>query len=79
METQSVVSLRDLKVGSEARLTSLNTDLLQEKLFAMGIIPGRKIKLLKKFPSFVFQVGHSTFAVDKEVAKFIQVVPSENC
>lgn len=44
-----------------------------QKLMSMGIIPGASIELTRRFPSFVFRVGYSQFAVDEEMAKDIYV------
>ncbi|MBI3991523.1 MAG: metal-dependent transcriptional regulator [Candidatus Omnitrophica bacterium] len=44
-----------------------------QKLISIGAIPGVSIALLQKFPSYVFQIGQSQFAVDKELATAIYV------
>lgn len=44
-----------------------------QKLISMGALPGVSIALLQKFPSYVFQIGQSQFAVDKELAQSIYV------
>jgi len=44
-----------------------------QKLLAMGALPGMSITIIQKFPSYVFQIGHSQFAVDKEMAEDIYV------
>ena len=44
-----------------------------QKLMAMGMLPGTSITLLRRFPSFVFEAGHSQFAVDEEIASDIYV------
>ncbi len=43
------------------------------KLMAMGILPGSPIKLLRRSPAYVFQVGYSQFAVDRDIAEKIYV------
>ncbi len=43
------------------------------KLMAMGILPGNPIKLLRRSPAYVFQVGYSQFAVDRDIAEKIYV------
>lgn len=45
-----------------------------QKIMAMGVLPGMTISLIQKFPSYVFQVGHSQFAIDKELAAAIYVL-----
>ena len=50
-----------------------------QKLVAMGIFPGAPIGLIQSFPSYVFQVRRTQFAVDKEIADaiYIRLVESE--
>jgi len=43
------------------------------KLMAMGVLPGQKIALLRRFPSYVFQIGFSQFTVDHPLAEVIYV------
>ncbi|PIU41687.1 MAG: DtxR family iron (metal) dependent repressor, partial [Candidatus Omnitrophica bacterium CG07_land_8_20_14_0_80_42_15] len=44
-----------------------------QKLMAMNILPGMEITLIQSFPSYVFQIGQSQFAIDKELAENIFV------
>jgi len=44
-----------------------------QKLISMQALPGTSVTLLQKFPSYVFQIGHSQFAIDKELAQAIYV------
>ena len=44
-----------------------------QKLMAMGILPGAPVSLIQSFPSYVFKVGQTQFAVDKEIADAIYV------
>jgi DtxR family transcriptional regulator, Mn-dependent transcriptional regulator len=44
-----------------------------QKLMAMGVLPGVPVKLLRTFPSYVFEAGYSQFAVDADIAKEIYV------
>lgn len=46
---------------------------IMNKLMAMGILPGLTVMLLRKTPSYLFQMGESQFAVDKVLAEKIQV------
>jgi len=39
----------------------------------MGILPGTHITVIQRFPSYVFQVGYSQFAVDRHLAEVIYV------
>ncbi len=44
-----------------------------QKLMAMGVLPEAPISLIQSFPSYVFQVRQTQFAVDKEIADAIYV------
>ena len=44
-----------------------------QKLISIGAVPGVSTMLTQKFPSYVFMIGHSQFAVDKELAQAIYV------
>ncbi len=70
-----ISSLADMRVNQKGKVAYLQTkDPKQlQKLMAMGILPGVAIVLLQKFPSYVFQVGQSQFAVDTELAEPILV------
>lgn len=71
-----IVSLKDMQSNDKGKVSYLNThdkDVLK-KLISMGILPGSQIKLLHRYPSFVFDVGSSTFAIDEELAEHIFVL-----
>lgn len=44
-----------------------------QKMMAMGILPGTAIRVIQSFPSYVFQIGYSQFAVDRHLAEVIYV------
>lgn len=58
--------------GQIAYIHTKDQDKMQ-KLISMGILPGIDIRLLQSFPSFVFQMQNSQFAVDESIAKEIFV------
>lgn len=63
----------DLKdKGQIAYLQAKDKNQMQ-KLISIGALPGVSIILLQKFPSYVFQIGESQFAIDKELAQSIYV------
>ncbi|MFH1382412.1 MAG: metal-dependent transcriptional regulator [Chloroflexota bacterium] len=75
-----VASLSHLTAGQEGKVAYLyapESNKLQ-KLMALGILPGVSLKLIQSFPSYVFQVGQTQFAVDKEIADSIYVRLSAN-
>jgi len=71
--TMVTVPLTELKVRSEGKVTFIRSKepASFQKLMAMGVLPGVKIALIQKFPSYVFQVHRSQFAVDKQLAACI--------
>jgi DtxR family Mn-dependent transcriptional regulator len=70
-----IVNLTELRVGSSGKIAYLHTQdkASLKKLMSIGALPGIKIKLLQASPSYVFEVGNSQFAVDKEIAGQIYV------
>ncbi len=44
-----------------------------QKLMAMGILPGSDIRLIRLFPSYIFEIGQSQFTVDRQLAEKIFV------
>lgn len=71
-----IVSLKELSPGDYAKISYINTQDKEvlNKLIAMGILPGNTIRLLHRFPSFVFEMENSSFAVDEELAENIHVL-----
>lgn len=65
----------DLQPGQGGQIAYLRMDDPKrlQKLMAMGVLPGVPIRLLRRFPSYVFEAGYSQFAVDKEIAADIFV------
>lgn len=75
-ETSKVISsLVNLKVNKKGKVAYIHTKEQNklQKLMAMGILPGTSITLIQNFPSYVFQLGQSQFAVDKDLACAIYV------
>jgi DtxR family Mn-dependent transcriptional regulator len=58
--------------GQVAYLQAKDKDQMQ-KLISMGALPGVAVTLLQRFPSYVFQIGESQFAIDRELAQSIYV------
>jgi DtxR family Mn-dependent transcriptional regulator len=72
---QEVRPLCDAKPGDKGAVAYLTTRDNREvqKMMAMGILPGAPIHLIRRFPSYVFQVGYSQFTVDRPLAEVIYV------
>jgi len=70
-----VVSLTEFKPGQDGEIAYILTDddKKMQKLMAMGVLPGNKITLVQSFPSYIFRVGYSEFAIDTNLAKEIFV------
>lgn len=73
--TKIVSALTDLETKEKGEIAYLHTNdkSKMQKLIAIGALPGMSITLLTKFPSIVFQIGQSQFAVDEDIAKAIYV------
>ena len=75
-ELKSVVlPLCELSPGDRGRVAYLRTGDSQrlQKLLTLGVLPGVEVEMLQRFPSFVFRIGHSQMAVDREMAEGIQI------
>lgn len=67
--------MTNLRVNQRGRIVRVKTcdHKKLKKIMAMGVLPGMAVTLIQKFPSYVFQVDQSQFAVDKELAECICV------
>lgn len=74
-----VLPLSDCNVNEKVKIVYIkaHNGQIMNKLMAMGILPGLTVMLLRKSPSYLFQMGESQFAVDKVLAEKIQVRLSE--
>ncbi len=74
-QTREGQSLHRLNPGDGGTISCIKTDDSKklQKLMAMGILPGNNIVLDANFPSFVFTVGFSQYAVDASMAAAIIV------
>ena len=70
-----VLPLSSLKPGQAGKVSYLRTGDSRElkKLMAMGLLPGTLVTLIQSFPSYVFRLGYTQFAVDKKIADEIYV------
>ncbi len=69
------VPLAELGLHKKARIVFLQTHNREtlKKIIAMGALPKTNITLLQKYPSYVFKIGKSQFAVDNDLASCIYV------
>ncbi len=70
-----IVALTELKSGESGEIAYLaaSDDKKMQKLMSMGVLPGSQLVLVQKFPSYIFKVGHSQFAVDDTLAREIHI------
>lgn len=70
-----VVALTELTAGQKGEIAYLSTSdpKKMQKLMSMGVLPGNTLLLSRTFPTFIFRVGNSEFAVDEELAREIFV------
>ncbi len=70
-----VVPMTEVLPGEDAEIAYLATtdDKKMQKLMSMGVLPGSRISLERSFPTFVFSLGHSEFAIDAQLAREIFV------
>lgn len=43
------------------------------RLAAMGVLPGTRLRLIQRYPAFVFRIGYAEFAVDEALGSKIGV------
>jgi len=74
---KKIVSLSKLDLNKKAKVSHIKTEdkAMLQRIIAIGALPNADITLIQRFPSFVFQIGKSQFAVDKELASCIYVRP----
>lgn len=70
-----VVALTELKPGDPGEIAYLAASDVRkmQKLMSMGVLPGTSVRLLRTYPSYIFKVGQSEFAVDEDLAREIFV------
>jgi len=70
-----IFPLPKLKPGEQGEIAYLATsdDKKMQKLMSMGVLPGSQLVLVQNFPSYIFKIGQSQFAVDEELAQEIYV------
>ncbi|MEJ2200641.1 MAG: metal-dependent transcriptional regulator [Desulfuromonadaceae bacterium] len=75
-----VVALTELKAGDLGEIAYLSTtdSKKMQKLMSMGVLPGNVLRLCRTYPSYIFKVVNSEFAVDEELAQeiFIRKEPT---
>ena len=70
-----ITTLAEMKKGEHGVVAYLHSEegLTLRKLMAMGALPGTKVTLVQRFPSYLVELGQSEFAIDEEMARGIYV------
>jgi DtxR family Mn-dependent transcriptional regulator len=73
-----VRQLCELEPGEGGRITFIHPRFAQrlDSLSVLGIVPGTDIRLKQRHPSVVVEVGETTLALDRDVARDIFVKPA---
>ncbi len=75
MPSSVIMPLSELGNNQKAKIAYLHTSDQEalQKIIAIGALPNTEITMQQAFPSIVFKVAKSQFAIDKELAKQIYV------
>ena len=66
--------LTALSPGEEATVSCLDAgDRAVARLAALGILPGVRLRLVQRYPTFVFRVGYAEVAIDHALASMVHV------
>jgi DtxR family transcriptional regulator, Mn-dependent transcriptional regulator len=70
-----VIPLKDLTAGTVAKIVFITTPYHQRlsRLVNLGVVPGGKITLVQKRPSFLLRLGGTEIAIDEQIASEIFV------
>lgn len=53
----------------------LHDHTVAQKLLALGVAPGARVKVLQRFPAYVLQIGFTQIAIDHHLARAVRVEP----
>ena len=69
-DTRVISPLSLLKPGEKGKISYIQAgdQSRLQTIMAMGVLPGMEISLLSNFPSYLFKLGNSQFAVDETIA-----------
>jgi Fe2+ transport system protein FeoA len=74
---EETLPLTALRVGASGyvRELHLQDQMLAQKLIALGVVPGARLKILQRFPAYVIQIDFTQIAIDHHLAKAVRVQP----
>ncbi|MGA1846250.1 FeoA family protein [Deferribacter abyssi] len=69
------MKLKDAKINKGYIVVEINKKDKDafKKICSLGILPGLNIKVIQKTPMIIFEVFHSRFAIDNELADNIHI------
>lgn len=75
LTSDSLLGLNELEEGEQSELVCLNCAQTsrRNRLAVYGLIPGSRIVLQQKHPTFVIQIGETELALEADIAKEIFV------
>ena len=66
--------LTALRPGDEATVSCLDAEgNAVAKLAALGILPGARVRLVQRYPAYVFRLGFGEVAIDEALAAAVRV------
>jgi Fe2+ transport system protein FeoA len=70
-------TVADLRRGEEGVVERVSGDeALVARLAAQGLVPGTPLRLVERRPAFVVEIGETTLAFERRVARQIRLAPS---
>jgi DtxR family Mn-dependent transcriptional regulator len=70
-----IFRLSELNPGDEGEVKYiLADDTVSQKIIAVGLLPGKKFRVVRVFPTHVIQVDNTHFALDKQMADTIYAI-----
>ena len=82
-EAESAVSLTplaSLRAGASGHVVRVTRDLTHraERLAALGVTPGAKVRVLQTFPGIIFQCDETELAIERAVARAILIAVEDD-
>ena len=73
MKTHNLKNLSELKPGETGTVYDIDRSKIDilKKILMMGLLPGVFVRLVRRFPSFLYEVYHTRFVIDRELASQI--------
>ena len=73
-DTLPLTALRVGEAGTVCELR-LHDHTIAQKLLALGVVPGVRVRVVQRFPVYVLQIGYTQIAIDHHLAKAVRVEP----